>query len=196
MDLTGVPTEEMVLELRKRGYATPEKRKNKPRVKPELTHKTLLEKLFYDPESGLFYSRLKLGLDGNPAKVGHINQKGYAFVSVNGWPYQAHRLAWFYVHQQWPSHEVDHINGDRSDNRICNLRDVTKKQNQENRKSFVGKSGIRGVCWSKHAKKWKAYVKHNQKLHNLGFFVCKEEAGAAAAAARDKLFTHHQTKSQ
>lgn len=191
MNLSEIPTEALVLELQRRGIRITASRALRTVEKVELTHAALLRELMYDEESGNFYSRRRYSQDGTPQRVGHIKPKGYGVVSASGWPYAAHRLAWFYVHGQWPEHEVDHINGNKTDNRICNLREVTKKQNQENRKNFNGKSGVRGVCWAESAGKWKAYIRHNKKLYNLGLFDSKEEAGAAAKAARDRLFTHH-----
>jgi len=82
----------------------------------------------------------------------------------------AHRLAWFLVYGRNPKGEIDHINGNPSDNRICNLRECTRSQNVMNTRRG------NGVCWHKTKKKWQALVKSGGKSHFLGHFDTREEA--------------------
>lgn len=85
--------------------------------------------------------------------------------------YAAHRLAWVYVHGIIPSNMIDHINGDKDDNRIANLREATSSQNQRNTvKKSTNKSGYKGVCWHKRQKKWQVSIRYDGKPHHIGYF--------------------------
>ena len=94
-----------------------------------LTQERLKELLEYDPETG-FFTRL-IGRSGPRARSGDVagcdNGQGYIRIYVDGRPYKGHRLAWFYVHGAWPR-EIDHINGDKSDNKLANLRPATRSR--------------------------------------------------------------------
>lgn len=101
-------------------------------------------------------------------KVSTIDSKGYLFVSINGKQYRLHRLAWLYVYGKHPN-IIDHINGDRLDNRISNLRDVNHQQNHMNRKrSSRNSSGVTGVYLNKGKDIWCAQMKFNGKTYHLG----------------------------
>jgi len=80
-----------------------------------------------------------------------------------------------------PGLEVDHINGNRADNRRCNLRHVTRSQNNANRHALVedASSRFKGVCWREHAHKWKAYIKVDGRQVHIGYFETEEEAARA-----------------
>ena len=148
--------------------------------------------LSYNAATGEFFNLAPCSGGGLPRRVGNINRSGYMRVHFGGRFFAAHRLAWFYVTGQWPEKDIDHINGIRHDNRLCNLRAVTRKQNRENTTVSWSASGVRGVTWCKKRKAWKAQVRHNQQQYNLGYFSDVNEAAAAAKAGRDQLFTHHQ----
>lgn len=91
--------------------------------------------------------------------------------------------------------EVDHWDGDPLNNRRSNIRLVSRKQNRENQRiNTRNKSGYRGVCWSKAAGKWQAYIGHNGKSTNLGLFNDVKEAAEAARTARERLFSNHRTR--
>ena len=103
---------------------------------------------------------------------------GYIVVGVRSHDYAAHRLAWLYVHGVWPVHEIDHINGVKSDNRICNLRDVPKAINSQNKRTTSKNiSGLRGV--SPSYKGWQARIVVDGASKYLGKFPTKEAAHAA-----------------
>jgi|SRR5580692_11264609 hypothetical protein len=151
----------------------------------KLTQKRLRELLDYDPETGVFKWRISYGYKRSGAIAGCFNFQGYWRISVDGQRYQAHRLVWLYVHGKFPDKELDHVSGQRSDNRLINLREATRAENCRNRKIGIdNKSGFKGVSWHKKTKKWAA---HAQKRY-LGVYPTKEEASAAYEAASTRLF--------
>lgn len=136
-----------------------------------LTADRLREELSYDAETGLF-TRLKTEFGKRAGQLaGTRTSHGYVQIKVAGYLTYAHRLAWLYVYGTLPSGEVDHINGDRSDNRLCNLRDVTTQTNAENRRSpgRNNKSGFLGVSWDAQRGKWKAGIVINGRWKHIGF---------------------------
>ena len=155
----------------------------------ELTAEQLRSILHYDPATGIFTwkvgcsSRVKVGYI-----AGSLDGDGYLRIRLQSRKYQAHRLAWLYVYGVWPKDQLDHINRNRSDNRISNLREVSHKQNHQNRsKPSNNTSGHPGVSWDKRDSKWRAQITHNQKKIHLGSFTTLEEAIAARKAA-EKLY--------
>lgn len=112
---------------------------------------------------------------------------GYRVGRVHGIRYKAHRVAWLLSYGQWPADCIDHINGDRSDNRIANLRDVSKATNARNAKRRVNcTSGVTGVHWNQARQKWRAIIHYNKRCIHLGLFDTIEEATAARQAANDE----------
>ena len=113
----------------------------------------------------------------------------YQQIRLLGETHYAHRLAWLYVHGEWPKNDIDHRDGDTWNNRISNLRDVTRSVNNRNvlRPRRNGSSGIVGVSWHKATGKWQANIYAGKHIH-LGRFDTKEEA--AAAYQRAKLIYH------
>jgi len=93
--------------------------------------------------------------------------------------YKAHRVAWAYVYGEWPALDIDHIDGQRGNNSINNLRLATNRQNQANRKAAFGKSIYKGVCFHKAHKKWMAQLKNNGETEFIGYFSSQEEAALA-----------------
>lgn len=160
-----------------------------------LTHARLLEVLSYDRDSGVFVWKInKSQATKAGTKAGTVCLKdGYIVISIDYKTYKAHRLAWYYETGEMPEDCIDHINRIRKDNKFCNLRLATKKQNMENtkvRKDSV--SGYRGVSFKKKINAWIGYVSHNKKQHYLGKFETKELASLAVEAKRLELFTHYQ----
>ena len=117
--------------------------------------------------------------------LGSVNDKGYLKGSVNQRLYRVHRLVFLYFHGFMPP-QVDHIDGNRLNNRIENLREATFKQNNQNRKP-TGSSGVKGVVWHKQSKKWVASICVNRKSVHLGSFENIKDAALAATEAREKL---------
>lgn len=118
-------------------------------------------------------------------------QSGYRQIILNGKKYYAHRLAWFLYYGSVPHGEIDHINHNRSDNRISNLRDVECIDNAQNRplqKNNI--SGYHGVRFRADKDKWEARIKVKQKIHILGLFQTKEEAIVSRKKAEKEYGFH------
>lgn len=145
-----------------------------------LTAERLREELVYDPDTGLFRrARDKGGGIKAGDRAGGKNGAGYVFIRVDGVKYQAHRLAWLYVHGEWPPADVDHCNRVKSDNRIGNLRLATDQQNLMNvPKRITNTSGYKGVSFrnKKLKRPWRATIRLNGEQVELGWFATAEEA--------------------
>jgi HNH endonuclease/AP2 domain len=120
--------------------------------------------------------------------TGHaLDKNGYPRVNIRGTPHLAHRLAWAIVHGKLPA-QLDHINGNPADMRLCNLRACAGAENQHNRpRSKNNSSGFKGVCWHAQCKKWRAYIVINWKQKHLGLFDTAIEAHEAFCKAADEM---------
>lgn len=157
----------------------------------ELTQQRLKELLQYDPDTGNFFWKVR---SNSRANAGDLASKqsfcfGYRQISIDGKTYRAHRLVWFYFHNKWPTHNIDHINGIREDNRIENLRDVTQKVNMQNLQKAKrnSKSGLLGVDWMPKNKKWRAQIRIDGKKVYLGYFVTAQLAHEAYLKAKGNV---------
>ena len=156
----------------------------------DITVETLRRLLDYEPDTGIFCWRIQPSRSVKAGAVaGSVNGDGYRYITVNRKAFAAHRLAWLYTHGVWPDHQIDHINGYKTDNRIANLRDVSGTVNMQNqtRSPKNSTSGYRGVRWDKRDKRWRATIKVNRKCHHIGYFKTAEEAHAAYLAAKLRL---------
>ena len=148
-----------------------------------VTYEELHKILNYNPENGLFTSRVKKSRRLFVGRtVGHISKSsgGYVVIRINGKNYYAHRLAWLYVHGYMPENFIDHIDRDRANNRIKNLREVSASCNTINSKlNSNNTSGIKGVRFNKKSCKWEASIKINRKEEYLGSFDNKDDAARA-----------------
>jgi hypothetical protein len=145
------------------------------------------EHLSYDPATGDF-TWLKAPKHGRFCKAGDLAggliSQGYIHLMFRGRAYKAHRLAWFFTYGVLPSHQIDHINGVRSDNRIANLRAATNSQNQANsRLSPRNKTGVKGVYRDRATGKFVAGIRVDGRRVHLGRFETLDAAAAAYAAA-------------
>lgn len=112
---------------------------------------------------------------------GHIFKKHYF----------AHRVAWAIHYGSWPTGQIDHVNGLRSDNRIANLRDVSHSDNQKNAKlRHDNKAGMPGIDWKKHVSSWRVRVSREGKRHLVGYFKNLDEAVAARKMAQSSAAYH------
>ena len=144
-----------------------------------LTHERLKELLEYNPDNGVFKWKITRKQIKKNTVAGTKHSLGYWSISVDNKIYLAHRLAWFYSYAQWPKNVIDHINKNKQDNRLTNLRSVTQKENGKNidlKKSNI--SGANGVRHRKDCLKnpWQARVMHDRKEINLGFYPTFKEA--------------------
>ena len=125
------------------------------------------------------------------AEAGSLNNYGYLRVGIEGRRYLVHRLIWLIENGGVDSSlQIDHINGDRADNRISNLRLVSHRENGQNRKDKrenTKSSRFVGVSFDKHAGKWKSCIKINGKNKHLGLFTSEEEAHQAYQTALNLL---------
>lgn len=155
-----------------------------------MTPKLLREILRYDPATGIFIWLVSPAHRAPAGSVaGSLKETGYRRISYRGHFYYAHRLAWLYVFGEPARLNIDHINGERDDNRIGNLRAVTHSQNIGNsRLSRANTSGFKGVGWDKARGKWAARIKVNYKFIHLGRFNNIKDAVAARLAADAKYF--------
>lgn len=147
----------------------------------------------YDPESGQFSWRYKYSPIGKPliGSPGWKTSEGYIRMSSGGKEVQAHRFAYLIMtgNEVPAGMDIDHINGDREDNRWCNLRVVTRTQNLMNSITRAdNKSGVKGVYWDPRRELWQAEIKVKGKREHLGRFKTIEEAAAARESAEKRLF--------
>jgi len=150
-------------------------------AKADLTADHLREILNYNQDTGVFTWK-KLPIDHRQLigkTAGSKDYRGYISISINRSSYYCHRLAYFWINGEWPAGAIDHMDGDKSNNAINNLRVVTSSQNSENRRkaSIKSKSGVLGV--HKHRKKWRATITVNGVWRHIGDFVSIEDAANA-----------------
>lgn len=171
-----------------------------------ITQKELKKLLHYDPSTGLFTwikktsNRIKVG-----DIAGSLSDTGYIDIRLNGKLIKAHRLAWLYINGAWPVRVIDHINHKRTDNRICNLRDVPISVNASNvSDKSSSASGYTGVTWCKSSKKWRAKIQVNGRHYHIGRFEKLIDAVLAYSSAKaeaikvktDKLLNGDQVREQ
>jgi hypothetical protein len=152
-----------------------------------LSRHRLIDVLSYDPLSGQFTwikpqsNRVRAGT------VAGFKEHGYTLIGIDGAKFRAHRLAWLYVHGEWPKEDVDHRDRDRCNNAIANLREASRTQNNGNlpkrRDNISGYKGVRA-----HGKWWRAVITINHQSHHLGLFRRPEEAHEAYCEASKQLY--------
>ena len=149
-----------------------------------ITHAELLEVANYNPDTGGFTRKTSPAKRFKPGQqMGCLQPSGYVRVRIAGKYYFAHRLAWFYVHGVWPPKDIDHINRDRADNRLSNLRCVTHQENMRN-------NGMLGVYLDRQKKKrtWIAAITVSGRQKYLGTFEDFFEAVCVRKSAEAKYF--------
>lgn len=161
----------------------------------DITPEFVREYLHYNPDTGIFVW-LKTVQHGGKAKVGGVagvkTVNGRIAIGISKCRFYAHRLVWLYVYGRWPKKNIDHIDGDPSNNRFNNLREADQSQNMQNiscKPKKSNRSGFVGVSWSKSHKKWLASIRINGKQTHLGRFNTAELAHVAYCEAKAK---HHK----
>jgi len=137
----------------------------------EIERDALFKILNYDPETGIFtYKKGDMRGKKPTGEVGHIRANGELVIMINKKPFLARRLAWFFVHQEWPDF-LQNINHDRQDNRISNIRKTSHIESNKNKKmNRTNTSGYTGVYYVKRIKRWKASIRVDGRLRHLGYF--------------------------
>lgn len=163
-------------------------------AKEVLTVERVRELVCYEPSTGVFtHQRPSAGPVKHGARAGSLDRSGYRYLTLDRVSILEHRAAWLYVHGEWPSGQIDHINGDRSDNRISNLRDVSRSVNQQNRRRAQRRNpvGLLGVTEIRRpqalTKPWKASIFMNGTSKYLGMFSTPEQAHEAYVKAKRRL---------
>jgi hypothetical protein len=157
------------------------------------TDEEIRRRIGYNPETGEFWWKVTIG--GRGAKsgepmTGRLNGRGYLDIGVNNKRHLLHRVAWFLSKGEWPEH-IDHIDHNRTNNRIANLRSVSNAQNMLNKgMSSRNRSGITGVDWYGRDKKWRAQIAKGKKHIWLGCFDSLLDAVAARKSAEARLGFH------
>lgn len=146
------------------------------------------ELLRYDSITGLFFWRVDRSAGVRAGdRTGTRHYSGYIHLCIHRHSYLAHRVAWLLSYGQTPETQIDHVNGNRSDNRLCNLRSATRFQNGQNtRLSSINTTGFKGVI--RHRGKYRADIRVQRKRIHLGYF---ETADAAYAAYCDAAYLYH-----
>ena len=149
--------------------------------------------LEYDKTTGNFFQKKSRPKVKVGTLAGAITPKGYRYIQLFGKKYAAHRLVWLIEYGKFPNLFIDHIDGNRLNNHIDNLREVSNKQNTENRGAQKNnKFGRKGVSFNKRLKKYVAQIQHHGVNHYLGLFKSPDEAEKAYKNKAAELFTHHK----
>lgn len=155
---------------------------------PQITQSRLKEVLRYEPETGYFFWLFTKGRAKSDVPCSLKNKDGYIRIGIDGGTHSAHRLAWIFVHGEIPDLCIDHINRIKDDNRIANLRLVTRSENQQNKtveKNTV--SGVKGVSWNKSSSGWQTQIAHQGRHIYIGTFKSISEAEIAYSKAASEL---------
>lgn len=144
------------------------------------------ELLDYDPDTGSLRWKRHMSTRARAGdEAGLIQQGRYRRVGIHGRYYMAHRLAWLIVHGEWPANELDHINGEHADNRLCNLRQATSAENKRNT-IHRNRSGLIGASYHSATNRYRATISVAGRKKFLGWFTNAEDAHAAYVAASRK----------
>lgn len=138
--------------------------------------------LDYNSETGVLQWK-------NGREAGTLLSNGYRQVGVRGKCYKSHRVAWLLSTGEWPAEDIDHINGNRADNRIVNLRSVSRAINLQNRRKARkgSRSGLIGVSYHKQTGRYNAQIWAGGRNRSLGLFDTAEEAHVAYIDAKRQL---------
>ena len=163
----------------------------KPAIGPPCPHPDyfIFDALFTLRPDGVLINRVDRSIRAKAGAVaGTIDRRGYLSVMASYKRYLVHRLVWLLTFGRWPEEFIDHINGDRSDNRPDNLRDVSRQANNQNRRGAMpsSKTGLLGVTFIKDIKKYKPKppTRPRESCINLGYFLDPKKAHEAATAYR------------
>lgn len=142
----------------------------------------------YSPETGSLKWKVRLGRAKQWSEVGSKNASGYINLVINGRQFYAHRVIFAMMTGRWPK-EIDHVDGDKSNNRWCNLRECTRSQNNWNRDTYAqNTSGVVGVSPRTKYGDWQVAIRVSNSRIFLGYFKSFEEAVIARKNAELKYW--------
>ena len=155
--------------------------------------KPIFHELFsYDSKTGDIFQQKKRPKVQVGKMAGSITPKGYRYIQAKGRKYPAHHLVWYFETGSFPSLFIDHIDGNKLNNHFSNLREVTIKQNNENRgKQKNNSSGYKGVTFNKRLSKFIAQIQHNSKQFHIGTFDTALKASQAYEQKAKSLFSNY-----
>jgi hypothetical protein len=156
---------------------------------PDFTQAELKREVRLNPQTGYFYWVLRGRGRRVGVPAGSVTREGYRTLRIFGrYGVQAHRLVWLWMYGEWPSQEVDHINGNKDDNRPENLRLVSREDNQQNRRTALANnsSGLLG-CHTVKPGDYRSSIVAYGKKYDLGRFKTPEAAHEAYLVAKRKL---------
>lgn len=143
-----------------------------------ITYEKAHELFYY--KDGILYNKINRGYPASKDKpAGSLKPTGYIQIKVNGKLYLSHRIIWLMHHNEWPTKEIDHIDRNKQNNKIENLRYVTRQQNQFNRYN-------KGYTFKEKLNKFEAKIGINKKTIYLGLFDTEEEAHNAYLKAKEE----------
>jgi hypothetical protein len=145
----------------------------------------------YEPDSGRLQWKRRVArwMDGTES-AGSVKSDGYVVITYKRKGYPAHRIAWAIHYGKWPDTFLDHINGNRADNRIENLREATRALNMQNQRAAMKSnksSGVLGVHYFKQTSRWRATICIDGKNRHLGYYATSQEASDAYIEHKRKL---------
>lgn len=158
---------------------------SKVKTNSQISHQRLKELLEYFPETGSFlWQERKKNMR---ERVGSVDNKGYLRISLDKVRYKAHRIAWFYIHGEWPEGMLDHIDGNKLNNKLNNLRDVQQNVNSYNTETAYSssKTGFLGV--TKVGNRFYPRLGISGKVHHFGGYGTPEEAHEVYKAQKKKV---------
>lgn len=155
-----------------------------------LTQEQLRDLLTYDAETGVFTNRVTRNPRAKAgAPAGFVNEQGYIVFQIGGKKLYAHRAVWLYVFGRWPHDEIDHINRNRKDNRLVNLREASRLVNAQNTgKHLRNTSGHKGVTFHARLGTWQVQMRANNKTFYVGQYKLLSDAVQARSIA--EIFLH------
>lgn len=161
--------------------------RNKPGTYP--SPERVRELLDYDPESGRLIWKVGTGRCVRGSEAGAIGKNGYRVIGIDGTCFLSHRLVWLHVYGSLPETDIDHIDRSRSNNRLTNLREASRAQNNGNSGLMrTNTSGKRGVSFERSRNKWAAYIWRGNRKYHLGYFSSCDDAGRAYDHAAAEYF--------
>lgn len=156
--------------------------------KPMITQERLKELLQYDPATGVFVWLVTLNARGPTGAVAGTRSGRYVYICIERQLYLGHRLAWLYMHGEFPAGDLDHRDGNGRNNRFGNLREATRAQNQQNQRRGQGRLRLLGVAFDAGTKRFVARIQVNKRPIHLGRFDTATEAHEAYLKAKRE---HH-----